>query len=447
METSSDSNPVTLIAQENQTIDIDTNTSNPSSRPQSIRKIVSLFLSGLLLIGLGIGLGYLLPRSKNPSSQPLPNNSIPTEVQPQPSNLPLEATNSASANITAVTLPQKYGFTNLQNLTNVDAQAKFTPSTKLTLENKSVYEGLDGGSTVRFELADYDGGGRRAWFISYLKSPDQYTFLTFATNSHSGYIAYLADNPSSPGAYFYFTPTSATKMLLITGLNDGNGTYFGGDLEKFKSFLSTVKILSQPDVQLESFSLDTYRASPTLKTVWQNPQLGLKITTPEWVEFKFGTQRDIQGKVIYSDWQRTNIESTETPVTDPQSPYTTTVSISTGMTPSTLKILSTQYNQLSADQIAKDLMIGSGFCSTGWTTDKNKCSDPNNYCYTQDEVAANIEVKSQVKVGNLDAMLVALNQNFSIQNDCRSSQQWIIKAKNGQFVVTDLSPNSSIESL
>ena len=147
-------------------------------------------------------------------------------------------------------------------------------------------------------MKDYDGGGRRTWFQKEYPWTKNYTNDTFVGTDHSGYIAYATKPEERPGAFFYFSAVSSNKMLIVAGSNfrDTN-VFFAGDLEKFKSFLSTIELTSAQNVVLDSYPTfsELYRWSETRKTVWEDVNLGLKITTPEWTESRYNKGRDENG--------------------------------------------------------------------------------------------------------------------------------------------------------
>lgn len=347
---------------------------------------------------------------------------------------------------TAVISPDKFGFTKLLEMKGIGVKAKFPQNVNLSFQQENFYVAKVGQDTVAFELKNYDGGGRRAWFQKEYPYYKDYPFVTFNGVNHSGYIAYSkTSQDSDPGSYFYFTAVSSKKMLVIHGTNDINGTgiFFGGNLDKFKSFLSTLELTSTQDIVLETYpkSSDAYRWSDTRKAVWEETTLGLKITTPEWTESRYPGERDVEGKFAYTDWARTYPEAK----TYDSSYFLESIKrvevTGAYISSQHLSILSSKYQGKSFSDVVNELLIPAEFCTTEWKSSKTECAS-SYYCYTEDEVVQNLIVKKKVKIGTLDAQLRSMNQDFSNKNDCRAKDTWLIKAKNGQFVLSDISPDA-----
>jgi len=409
-------------------------------------------LTGLILL---IGISYV--RMKVVSNKVTPKNfqSI-SKVTNYPSitttSIPVseEVVKSNTNQRTPVIPPDKFGFTKTLELKGVGAKAKFPQNVNnISLQEDNFYViKASEADTVTFFLKDYDGGGRRTWFQKEYPWTKNYTNDTFVGTDHSGYIAYATKPEERPGAFFYFSAVSSNKMLIVAGSNfrDTN-VFFAGDLEKFKSFLSTIELTSAQNVVLDSYPTfsELYRWSETRKTVWEDVNLGLKITTPEWTESRYNKGRDENGKNTYTDWTRQYPEA-KTYDTIYYSENVKRVNISSGVFYQYLNILLSKYQDQSFSDVANKLLIPAGFCSTEWKSSKSECTN-SNYCYTRDEVVQNLIVKKQVKIGSLDAQLRNMNKDFSNNNDCRSEDTWMIKAKNDQFVLSSISPDGETTRL
>lgn len=399
-----------------------------------------------LLIILGSINGYVILNNKIPQN----TTNIQTNNTPPASALPsvepttaLEMVKPVTYQKTSVTSPDTFGFTQLSEMKGIGVQAMFPENVDISFQQDNFYVAKIGQDTVTFELKNYDGGGRRAWFQKEYQYYEDYTFTTFNGVNHSGYIAYSkTPQGNNPGSYFFFTAISSRKMLVVHGTNDINGTgiFFGGNLDKFKSFLSTVELTSSGNIILESYpkSSDLYRWSDTRKTVWEDTTIGLKITTPEWTESRYTRGRDAEGTFTYTDWTRVYPEARSY-----DSSYFSEnikrIEITGGyISLQYLSILSTKYQDRSFSEIVNELLIPAGFCTTEWKNSKTECTSTE-YCYTRDEVVQNLIVIKQVKIGSLDAQLRNINQDFSYKNDCRAEDTWLIKAKNSQFILSNIS--------
>lgn len=413
-------------------------------------KVVFFVLTGIILLAGTFYLGMKTVSKKEIPTRPQ-ETSYPTGT---PVSTPVsEKVVDLNVNPkTSVISPDKYGFTKTIELKGIGVKAKFPQNIgNVSLQEKDIYviKSSD-NDQVAFSLRNYDGGGRRAWFqkeYPWTKG-DEYTMESFVGVNHSGYFAYTNKLENRPGMFFYFTAISSNKILVISAVNYINtSVFFGGDLEKFKSFLSTIELIFTQTVTLEPYPSvsDMFRWSETRKTVWEDVTLGLKITAPEWEESRYTRERDINGKNIYSDWTKSYPEA-KTYDINYDSKYVKSVNVSAGFSYNYLNILSTKYVGKSFSDIANELLIPAGFCATEWKNSKSECTS-SNYCYTKDEVLQNLTLKSQIKIGTLDAQLRSMNEEFSNLNDCRSEDTWLIIAKNGQFVSSSISPNGEIVRL
>ena len=415
-------------------------------------KLSFVILAGLILL---IGISYVRMKVISNKVAPKSSQSI-SKVTNYPSrtttSIPVseEVVKSNTDQRTPVIPPDKFGFTKTLELKEIGIKAKFPQNVNnVSLQEDNFYViKASEPDTVTFFLKDYDGGGRRTWFQKEYPWTKNYANDSFIGKNHSGYIAYATKPEERPGAFFYFSAVSSNKMLIVEGFNvRDTSVFFGSDFEKFKSFLSTIELTSVSNVVLDSYPKfsDLFRWSNTRKTVWEDASLGLKITTPEWTESRYNKGRDENGKNTYTDWTRQYPEA-KTYDTIYYSENVKRVNISSGVFYQYLNILPSKYQDQSFSDVANKLLIPAGFCSTEWKSSKSECINPN-YCYTRDEVVQNLIVKKQIKIGSLDAQLRNMNKDFSNNNDCRSEDTWMIKAKNDQFVLSSISPDSETTRL
>lgn len=414
------------------------------------------------LFGLVLLTGVFYAGSKMASKKESSKDSRPSpQVTSNPSVTPIVAPSSQEVvkpivnQNTPVTSPEKYGFTKTLELKGIGVKAKFPQNVTLSLQEENFYVIKTSGEsdTATFSLKTYDGTGRRAWFQKNYPFAKDYVFEPFTGKDHSGYIAYAKLPKDLPGGFYYFAAISSNTMLIVTGSDYVNhqSVFYSHDLQRVKSFLSTIEFISRQNVALETYPQisDLYRWSNTRKTVWEDATLGLKITTPEWIESRYIRERDANGKFTYTDWVRTYPEA-KTYDSSYFSENIKRVEVTGAYVSSqNLSVLSLKYQGKTFSEVANELLIPAGFCTTEWKSSKAECVS-SDYCYTRDEVVQNLIVKKQVKIGTLDAQLRNMNQDFSNKNDCRAEDTWLIKAKNGQFVLSNISPNSEtikLESL
>ena len=426
-------------------------------------KIAFLSLLGLVLLA-GVfyaGMTVNSPKGVSKNSQSSGQDSSLSPTTSSVSTSPQEETKQVIKQKTPVTSPDKYGFTKLIELKGIGVKAKFPQNVTVSLQEENFYViKVSESDAVTFALKNYDGGGRRAWFQKEYPWAKNYVMEPFTGTGHSGYIAYATKPEDRPGAFFYFAVVK-NKMLVVSGNNyisnnvnptlGNTSVFFTTDIQKFKSFLSTIELTSSQNVALETYPQisDLYRWSNTRKIVWEDATLGLKITTPDWTESRYTRERDANGKFTYTDWARTypkaktydssyfseNIKRVEVTGAYVSSQY--------------LSVLSSKYQGKSFSDVANELLIPAGFCTTEWKSSKAECTS-SDFCYTKDEVVQNLIVIKQIKIGTLDAQLRNMNQDFSNKNDCRSEDTWMIKAKNGQFILSNISPDNEtikLESL
>lgn len=416
-----------------------------------------VLLAGVFYAGLKMASKKELSKDSRPSPQVTSNSSVtPTE-----SLSSQEAEKPVVNQKTPVTSPEKYGFTKTLELNGIGVKAKFPQNVTVSLQEEGFYViKASESDAVTFALKNYDGGGRRAWFQREYPWAKNYAMEPFTGAGHSGYIAYAVKPEDRPGAFFYFAVVN-NKMLVVSGNNyisnnvnptlGNTSVFFTTDIQKFKSFLSTIELTSSQNVALETYPQisDLYRWSNTRKTVWEDATLGLKITTPDWTESRYTRERDANGKFTYTDWARTYPEA-KTYDSSYFSEKIKRVEVTGAYASSQyLSVLSLKYQGKSFSEVANELLIPAGFCTTEWKSSKAECTS-SDFCYTKDEVVQNLIVKKQIKIGTLDAQLRNMNQDFSNKNDCRSEDTWMIKAQNGQFVLSNILPDSEtikLESL
>lgn len=429
----------------------------PASPPPIInQKDFLLIILGILFLLIGGGSYYVLSQRVMQQQKTEPksdNNSSSISVQPA-SQPPVsqEAVNQASNQKTPVTSPDKYGFTKLIELKGIGVKAKFPQNVTVSLQEENFYViKASESDAVTLALKNYDGGGRRAWFQKEYPWAKNYVMEPFTGTGHSGYIAYATRPEDRPGAFFYFAVIN-NKMLVVSGNNyisnnvnptlGNTSVFFTTDIQKFKSFLSTIELISNQTVPLETYPQisNLYRWSATRKTVWEDATLGFKITTPEWTESRYTKDRDSNGKFTYTDWLRT-YPIAKTYDSSYFSESIKRVEVTAGYVSSQyLSVLSAKYQGKSFTDVANELLFPAGFCTTEWKSSKAECAS-SYLCYTRDEVAQNLIVKKQVKIGTLDAQLRSMNQDFSNKNDCRAEDTWLIKSKNGQFILSNITPD------
>ena len=100
-------------------------------------------------------------------------------------------------------------------------------------------------------------------------------FESFGANNHEGYISYFKDTDGNINNIYYFSVIRDNKMFVIyTSFQEYNNI---NNLEKFKSFVSTVQMLEpnlQGVVRPDQTKYETERWSDTRKTVWERTDLG-----------------------------------------------------------------------------------------------------------------------------------------------------------------------------
>lgn len=413
---------------------------------------IYLLIGILILVGAVGGAYYFGLNQNRQTSQSISENanteSIPSAIESQNSPSPL-ATSKSDVTQTKVNPPEQYGFTKVIDLPVIGVKAKFTEDSKAFLESDKYYFVGINSDGIAISLEVYDGGGRRAWFQKrYGNYAD--TFEPFSTIGHSGYIAYLKNgiDKDHKGFFYYFTAISSSQMLLVQGYNSVDGDkYFGEDLNKFKSFISTVELTNKvisPNSEIKNS--DLFKWSDNRKILWEDSLLGLKITGSEWVDYRTTNGRNVDGSWNFTEWNR-NYLVAKTFQSTFYSRKVENVSIQVGYgSPNFLNIFTENYQNQEFSYVVYDMLLPGGFCSQEWKESKDQCGDVA-YCYTKDEVIKNLELIKSQKIGSLDVQLRSIDKNFDFQMDCRGNDTWLIKAKNGQFVASNIYPDSEILKL
>jgi hypothetical protein len=427
------------------------------TRFRAPKVIAAVIFIALPFIAFFLGMTYQSIIKPSSSQNDLVNVSVPKTSTSSASDETATASAIPSSvyQKTAVNSPDKYGFVKEIKLDSIGIKAKFPQDVTISLSQQNFYTVKVGqNNLVTFALKDYDGGGRRAWFQKEYENYSDYTFESFNGTNHRGYVA-SSKSPTTnkPGEYFYFAAANSGKMLVVNGTNNPSGTvFFGEDREKFKSFLSTIELIP---IVPKTFS-DYFRWSDQRKTVWEDADLGIKITTPEWTETRVAIERDINGNWIYREWERTY---PETKIFNDTSYYSEkaqiqVVVIVTGayLSDKYLYVLSS-FQGKTLSEVVNSLLLPSGDCAEREEREETM-KDPadvspesyNYYYVTKESVRKNLELKKESKLGNLDAQLRGLNEKFNQQYDCRAEKVWLIKGKNGQFIISNIDAGLAIES-
>ncbi len=218
------------------------------------------------------------------------------------------------------------------------------------------------------------------------------------------------------------------------------------NLDKFKSFISTVQVI-EPNLQgierSDQTKNEIERWSSIRKTIWEQPDLGFRITAPEWVESRVPKPRKDDGTVEYTEWSRTYPEAETTKFNYGGEETDGIVVKGLLFGGAHIVFLNSKYNGKTFNDVANSLLLGAGNCSVGWKNSKSECGDIHpDYCYTKEEVIQNLVVRKTSKFGPYTGQLRGIRASFSQKRDCRGENIWIIKAKNGQFVISTIYPDS-----
>ena len=92
--------------------------------------------------------------------------------------------------------------------------------------------------------------------------------------------------------------------------------------------------------------------------------------------------------------------------------------------------------------MANSILPGAGSCSQSWKNSKSECGEIHpDYCYTKDEVVQSLLLKQTASFGPSTGQLRSIRADFNYKRDCRAEDEWLIKAKNGRFVVSSILDN------
>lgn len=424
---------------------------SPSSK--LLGKLGVFWILGLVaVLGIfyvGISLGPLISSSYKTkpiiSKSPLPTVTI---------NQTVSSLTPADSDIITpfpLTPPATYGFTKTISLDGIGVRAQFPPTVAVSLAEENLYViSASPSDQVTFTLKPYDGGGRRAWFQKEYPWAAGYQIESYAGTGHSGYIAYAVKTEDRPGPFFYFTVigdrvlvvsgnNSISKNLNSTGENDS--VFFTNDIQKFKSFLSGIEIISPQKITFETYPnpSELFRWSDTRKTIWEESGLGVKITAPEWTESRFTKGRDADGKFMYTEWTRAYPKAQTNPISYLSDTVSRTYVSGGYMSSLFLTVLPIRFQNKSFSEVASEVLTAAGFCETEWKNSKDECTSQY-YCYTRDEVVQHLTMKKQIKIGSLDAQLRGMDPDFSNTNDCRSEDVWLIRAADGRYITSSVTP-------
>ena len=180
---------------------------------------------------------------------------------------------------------------------------------------------------------------------------------------------------------------------------------------------------------------ETKQSSDIRKTIWEKEDYGLRITAPEWTKKRSVITND-DGSLGYTD------------LTYPEAKvryYDTNERIyisgfySGGR--SAIQLLDQKYTGKTFTYVINDILPGTGFCANEWDPSAPECEIEYHACYSKDEVIENLILRKTEKFGLYIAQLRGLNAEFSSKNDCRAEDIWLIQAKDGQFVLSEIGPD------
>ncbi len=435
--------------------------SSKSSTPKLIKVAVAVFAAVLMLSGAfytGIWMSSKGENVRYTTVETAGGNS----PSPSPTLVANYSNNSEIVGLTSwpkpkVTPPTTFGYTKIIDLPGIGVRASFPESVNIayTDATKGYKALITARDYVDFVLYDYAGGGRREWFKKKyeLTDPQNYVDEAFSSNNHSGYIHYgrtLDGNACC--TFYYYTVVKSDKMLVVMGNSMGlttkDGYFFGHSLDKFRSFLSTLEIMStdhagidRPD-QKKIADEAMMRSSNIRKTIWENSGVGFRITAPEWIESRRPIKFNDDGTIEYSDWIRSNPEIVETQYDYPKKTVDSVMEQTSG---GILGFLGSEYTNRSFDYVIEDLLFPAGYCSTAWETVSECTLDE--YCYTKDDVMNNLFLTKTEKFGPYTGQLRNIKEDFSNKYDCRGGAMWLIKGKDGQFIISNIYPDSEIVRL
>ena len=176
---------------------------------------------------------------------------------------------------------------------------------------------------------------------------------------------------------------------------------------------------------------DTVRYSEERIVLWEDANLGLRVTAPEWIEYRYAIEKQNNGTWKYSEWRREysqgmfyyGVRNAFGNITGHFGP------LNWGF-----EILNEKYTNKSFEEVAHESLLSAGYCSTSWRETKSECINQA-FCYTKDEVIKNLILRKTGKFGPYSAQLWGINKSFSDQMDCRGENTWLIQAKGGVHVI------------
>ncbi|MCL5091118.1 MAG: hypothetical protein M1514_03855 [Patescibacteria group bacterium] len=376
------------------------------------------------------------------------------------SSSPKASDNSTALPQTKITPPASFGYTKLIDLPGIGVRALFPPEVEITYSNPQESYFVNkpqktDWNCLSFNLKGYYSGGRREWFNNnyYVMNP---IFEPFSASSHNGYIVYtknangsIADNFD----FYYISAIGTQKMLVVSGSNSNEKLCedldFQKNLDKFRSFVSGIQIIF-PNSQGVSRSdqsqigADLVRYAEKRVNLWENVELGLRITGPEWIESRIFTKINEDGTKEYSPWSKKTLKAEKVE----SSTKGETWDVGTGILfdYEWLSLLDSKYNDKSFDEVNREVLPGTGFCGEDWKNDKADCSF-SEYCYTKNDVINNGQIVKTTNFGPYSGQLRGLKTGFELKMDCRGSNEWLIKAKGGRYVLSTITPDGNLVRL
>lgn len=414
----------------------------------------SMVLLGVMIIAGGFYLATQqtsttptqLVATPKPTFTPTPTATPDTASENTEAELDTQPSGARTINLKPkVTDPNTLGFTKLIDLPGIGIRAAFPVDTKISYYNPSVgYTSESPKLQISFTIQDYDGGSRRSWYSNTYGS-NGVTFEPFGANNHQGYISYIKSQDNSLYRVSYFSTLNTKRMLVLDIWGQDSN-----DLEKIRSFLSTMKIINPNTSGVERSDQEkreNLRWSDTRTTLWKDDSLGLRITTPEWVESRITKGKKSDGSWEYGEWTRF-------------APITKTSQSSSGKLESIwvigeqfymkyIALLSSSYNTKSFAEVVTAELLGAGGCANEWSDTAPNCGPDSNpdFCYSRSDIERNLKLVKSAKVGPYTAQLRGMNTNMSQKWDCREGAIWLIKAKNGQFVKSSISPDGELDRI
>lgn len=367
------------------------------------------------------------PTESEVTNEPLPDSAAITteEEPPQPTKEPV---------VPKFAPPATFGFVESADLPEIGVRALFPENTNVNYydyEDKYYIDLPEKWTALYFTIYDYAGGGRRTWFRKNIGRPG-----SIYENFGSGYITYFKDTDGGLYDLYYFAVVRSDKMLVVKYEAEINNSA----LEKFRSFVSTISII---DVKEDEAEVETKRSSDTRKTIWEEVDYGLRVIAPEWIEERYITNRNEDGPVEYSEWKKTYPEVSFYEGEhgygegEGKSIYVKGFYSAGG---AAIYLLSSEYTGKTFTDVINDILPGAGYCMDEWDDPVSECKG-RPYCYAKNEVIENLILRKTAQFGPYTAQLRGINTAFSVENDCRGSDIWLIQAKGGQYALTLMNPD------